>query len=197
MKFIKYKFFTIGQFEKEEKWLNEMSSKGMLLTDVGVCRYSFVKGNPGEYTYRLELLENHPYSPEGFAYISFLEEMGIEHVGSVLRWVYLRKKTADGPFELYSDTESKISHYKRILFLADVLSIAQLFPFLSNLVQLIRKIVELNAYYGIVDSYFFRQLSPYLGLSVFGLLLIIFIQLVVLPIRKSMFKLKKEKKLHE
>ncbi|NMA61802.1 MAG: DUF2812 domain-containing protein [Firmicutes bacterium] len=34
---------------------------------------------------------------------------------SDFRWVYLRKKSAEGPFHLYSDKESRINHYKRIL----------------------------------------------------------------------------------
>jgi hypothetical protein len=30
------------------------------------------------------------------------------------RWVYVQKKTSDGPFELYTDVESKITQYNRI-----------------------------------------------------------------------------------
>jgi hypothetical protein len=197
MKYNAYKFFTIGQYEKEEKWLNEMSAKGMQLTDVGFCRYSFVKGTPGEYIYRLELLEHMPGNAESVSYISFLEETGIEQVGSILRWIYLRKKASDGPFELYSDTESKINHYKRILFIADIMSIALLFSFLPNLTRLIFKIIELVKMYGSFDSFFMRQLNPHAGFTIFYFALIAFLQLVVLPIRKSKFKLIKEKTVHE
>ena len=54
------------------------------------------------------MLENHPDSPESRKYLEFLEEAGIERVGSYMRWVYLRKKAADGPFDLFSDYESRM-----------------------------------------------------------------------------------------
>ena len=101
-------------YEKEEAWLNEMSAKGFVLTDYSWCRYVFEEGNRNEYIYRLELLENLPTHPESIAYLRFLEENGVEVVSSYLRWVYLRKKSKDGSFDLYSDSTSKIKHYQRI-----------------------------------------------------------------------------------
>lgn len=114
MRRIVYKLFSIGAFEKEEKWLNEMSAKGMQLVSVGFCRYEFEQGTPGKYVYRLELLDSLPSSAESVAYIKFIEETGVEHIASYIRWVYLRKKATDGPLELYSEISSKIKHYKRI-----------------------------------------------------------------------------------
>ncbi|MCL6602869.1 MAG: DUF2812 domain-containing protein [Paenibacillus sp.] len=114
MKYIKYKVFTIGAYEKEEQWLNEMSAIGMQLTGVGVCRYVFEKGLPGEYIYRLQMLDNIPTHPQSVDYIRFVEDTGAEQVGSLLNWVYFRKKAADGPFDLYSDLDSRLKHYRRI-----------------------------------------------------------------------------------
>lgn len=197
MKYVVHKFFTIGQYEKEEKWLNEMSAKGMHLTDVGFCRYSFEKGSPGEYIYRLELLNHLPQHPESISYINFLEETGIEHIGSMMRWVYFRKKASDSLFELYSDTESKINHYKRIIFIADIISLVILLPVLSHVTSLIFKILEMKNQYDTFDYFFLNQLNPSLGFSLYYLAIIIFVQTVVLPIRKSMFKLKRERTVHE
>lgn len=38
----------------------------------------------------------------------------MELVASHNRWVYFRKKVVDGDFDIYSDIDSKIKHYKRV-----------------------------------------------------------------------------------
>lgn len=101
-------------YEKEENWLNELAAKGLAMTAYTFCRYTFEDCVPGEYTYRIELLEHGVNHPESIRYIHFLAENGVEHVDTYFRWVYFRKKTTDGPFKLYSDLPSRIKHYKRI-----------------------------------------------------------------------------------
>ena len=54
------KMFWAWEFEKEEKWLNEMSAKGLALVDYSWCRYSFEENEPGEYTNKIQLLEHRP-----------------------------------------------------------------------------------------------------------------------------------------
>ena len=93
-------------FEKEEAWLNEMSARGMAMTDYSWCRYVFEDAPNRQYIYRIELLENMPTHPESIAYLRFLEESGVEYVASYMRWVYLRKPAADGPFDIYTDIDS-------------------------------------------------------------------------------------------
>jgi len=102
------KVFWALDFEKEEKWLNEMSAKGLALVGYSICTYSFEECEPGEYTHKIQLLEHRPSHPESEQYIRFMEETGAEQVASYLNWVYFRKKTAEGPFELFSDIESKL-----------------------------------------------------------------------------------------
>ena len=102
------KWFWVWEFEKEEDWLNEMAMNGWALESVGICSYSFVRSEPGEYSVRLEM---HPYDE---AYLSFMRETGAEYVGRMMAWIYFRKKTADGPFDLFSDIDSKIDHLDRI-----------------------------------------------------------------------------------
>lgn len=112
-----HKWFWLWDFEKEEKWLNEMSAKGLQLTGVGFCRYTFEKGTPNKYNYRLDFLKDGSLtSLENETYIHFLEETGVEHIGTVMRWAYLRKEAPDGQFELYSDLDSKIAYLKRIFY---------------------------------------------------------------------------------
>lgn len=111
------KWFWAWEFEKEEQWLNEMAAKGLALVGVGYCRYDFEPCEPGEYTFKLEMLDNPPSHPESQTYIRFIEETGAEQIGSMLRWVYFRKKADGQPFDLFSDNESRVKHLNRILFL--------------------------------------------------------------------------------
>lgn len=115
------KFFM--DFEKEEAWLNEMSAKGLALVEYSWARYVFEESAKGEYIYRLELLEKDP--KEESDYLQFMEETGAERVPAGVpakakrtlinqRWVIFRRKASEGPFQIYSDTDSKIKHYQRI-----------------------------------------------------------------------------------
>ena len=115
-----YRAFWVWNFDKEEKWLNEMAAKGWCLISSGFCRYEFEETLPGEYGICMQLLEHGSGHPESTHYLAFLEETGAEQVGSCLRWVYLRKRKADGAFELFSDNASRIRHLTRILRLIEV-----------------------------------------------------------------------------
>lgn len=133
MKTIIRKWFWAWDFDKEELWLNEMSAKGLALSSVGYCRYEFVPCEKGEYNYRIELLENMPNHPESVQYIKFMEDSGVEQVGSYMRWVYFRKKSDDIPFDLFSDAPSKIKHLNRILTLIGILGGINLYNGLYNI----------------------------------------------------------------
>ena len=102
------KWFWVWDFEKEERWLNEMALQGWVLDGVGWCTYHFRRCEPGEYTVRLEM---RTYDE---SYVAFMEETGAEFVGRMMAWIYFRKKAADGAFDLYSDIDSRIAHLDRI-----------------------------------------------------------------------------------
>ena len=112
-----YKVYKIifADMEKEEAWLNEMAQKGYNFFDNVFIRYTFTEGTPNEFIYRIELLENSPNHPLSRQYLKFLEETGVECVSTTGKWAYFRKRTADGPFNLYSDIAAKVRHYKRVL----------------------------------------------------------------------------------
>lgn len=172
-------------FEKEEKWLNDMAAKGLAMTDYSWCRYVFEDSEPGEYTYRLELLDNLAIHPESRKYIGFLEETGIQQVASYGRWAYFRKKTEDGPFDLYSDLDSKLGHYQRVFRFWLVLTLAELVIGFSNTMMGVTQLVEggtnLNGWMG-------------LPLLVFGLVLLFGL---VVPMHKKIKRLKAEKEIME
>lgn len=129
------KWFWVWQFEQEERWLNHMAAQGLALVGVSWVRYEFEECRPGEYGVRLELLEHGPATPEGERYIAFLEETGAQQVGSYMNWVYFRKKTADGPFDLHSDLKSRAEHLKRIERLLWPLAVMNIGLGLNSLIQ--------------------------------------------------------------
>jgi len=96
----------------EETWLNEMSKKGWAFKKFFLGFYTFEQCEPGEYNYQIDLLNN--WSGEKEDYASFMKESGVEVISQWYRWVYVRKKAADGSFEMYTDIESKIAQYRRI-----------------------------------------------------------------------------------
>ena len=103
-----YKWFWVWDFEKEERWLNEMAMEGWALVAVGWCRYTFERCEPGAYTIRLEMHE-----PDA-GYIAFVEEAGAEYIGRVTQWLFFRMSAETGSFDLFSDIDSRIAHLERI-----------------------------------------------------------------------------------
>ena len=130
-----YKLFWAWQFEQEELWLKQCSSRGMQLCDVGFLRYTFELDNPEVYNYKLELLNYWPTQAESEAYIRFVKETGAEMVGSIMRWVYFRKPTHLGSFDLFSDNESKIKHLNRVLALFVPLFVLELTAGFTNVMM--------------------------------------------------------------
>ena len=150
MRKVIHKWFWAWEAEKEEKWLNEMCAKGLGLTSVGFARYEFEDCTPGEYQYRLEFLEHLPTHPESVQYIKFVEDTGAEQIGSITRWVYFRKKTADGPFDLFSDNASRIKHLSRIIALLLTLNIFNIYIGCYNIFLAIALDSPIN-YCGIIN----------------------------------------------
>lgn len=134
-------------YEKEEKWLNEMSAKGFALVDYTWCRYVFEDCQPGEYIHRIELLESQSNQPEGVRYIQFMEESGAEQIATYMQWAYFRKKSAAGAFDIYSDLGSRISHYRRVMRLWLLLSILELVVGIFNVL-----LGALNYFWGYYSS---------------------------------------------
>jgi len=112
-----HRIFFAWDFEKEEKWLNDMSAKGWQLCGVGLCTYVFEKSEAGAYIHSLGLLDKRPTHTDSKDYIRFLEDTGAEYVGSMSNWVYFRKKAGNGDFELLSDMHSRIRHVNRVLLI--------------------------------------------------------------------------------
>jgi hypothetical protein len=88
----KIKWFWAWQDEQEEAWLRSMSQKGWHLSSVGLpCIYRFRAGEPRDYAYRLD-------------YQTFPKKDKQEY-----------QVKEEEPLEIFTDVESKIAKYKRIL----------------------------------------------------------------------------------
>lgn len=185
MRYTVHKLFWAWEFDKEENWLNEMSAKGLQLVGVGIFRYIFEEGTPGEYCFRIELLEKHPEHALARRYIGFLEETGVEYIGNVLRWGYFRKKASKGPFDLFSDLDSRIKHLGKILAL---MTPALIFEFIIGAYN-----VWLYAGLSIANRRFYGNLISGSLCLILGLM----IGYGVLKIQKKRRALIKERALHE
>ena len=103
-----HKWVWVWDFEKEERWLNKMAMDGWTLCNVGIGKYEFERTQPGEYIIRLELHKHDEH------YIEFMHDTGAEVAGRLFAWVYFRRKSELGPFDIFSDIDSKIAHLNKI-----------------------------------------------------------------------------------
>jgi hypothetical protein len=171
-------------FEKEEKWINDMAAKGLNFTNYSIGKYSFQEGKPGEYIYRLELLKELPTHAESQSYIKFMEETGVECMDTYMRWVFFRKKAEDGEFDLYSDFDSRIKHYERIIWLIGVVWFINLMAAIFN-VGIGLTIGRHNGFYG------------NLYVSVASWSIVVLFGSIIISYLKKIKKLKVEKQLYE
>lgn len=172
-------------YEKEEKWLNEMAAKGLALTDYSWCRYVFEEAPPGEYIYRIEFLKNNINHPESRAYIRFVEETGAQMAASYMNWVYFRKKAANGPFDIFSDLTSRIGHYVKVRRYWDTLMAIE---FAAGAINL-----TVGGLFWFMEGEFTINVTLGLILTVMGVLFAI----IGTPLRRKIRALRREKLLRE
>ena len=109
-----WRYYNIAEYEKEEQWINEMAKEGWQLTAIGFCRYIFRRGTPGEYIYKLDVVERTASDEVKESYFNFLTECGICVVGEFKDWIYLQKRAADGPFDMKDDTYAKLRTVNKV-----------------------------------------------------------------------------------
>lgn len=174
-----HKWFWVWDFDKEEKWLNEMAAKGLSLIAVKFVTYEFEDTLPGEYQIRLQYLENHMHCVEKEKYIGFLEETGVQHVGNFGRWVYLRKKATDGRFEIFSDNASRVKQ-------------------LTNIIILLGILLGANLSSGAYNLLLYLQWSNPVSLGfILNLLIIILLSYGIIKLLKKRKKIKNERQIFE
>lgn len=106
--------FTFDK-DEEQEWLNDYAQQGWAMTRFFAGMVTFVPCQPGEYVYQIDLLPGKGLWAHNYEdYVIFMNEMDVKILQRWGRWVYLRKRAADGPFEIYTDTASKLEMYRRI-----------------------------------------------------------------------------------
>ena len=113
--------------DKETTWINDMAAKGYALKKFFAGFYTFEKCEPGEYVYQIDF-GSKMYSVSD-DYREFMTENNIEIVCLWGYWIILRKRASEGEFVLYTDVDSSIEHYTKILKLFKVVSIIELICF--------------------------------------------------------------------
>jgi hypothetical protein len=146
--------------DSETDWLNKMSQKGYAFKKFILGFYKFEKCEPGEYIYQIDLLPN--WKGDKAEFSSFMQDSGVEVIAQWYRWVYISKKASEGPFEMYTDTESKIGQYNRI----------KKFLLVAAGIETICLLVELNAAIHLQEVLFWGFVM-FLGLVVVGILKVV------------------------
>lgn len=124
-----HRWIWVWNFEKEEIWLNEMAMQGWVLEEIGFCTYHFARCEPGEYIVRMEM------APDNEDYRSFLEEIGAEYIGRMVKWIYFRRKAELGPFDLLAGIDAKIHHLDRIDMMLKLVCLANLLIGIPNILN--------------------------------------------------------------
>lgn len=104
-------FFDI---EKEIQWLNQMATKGYRFIGKSCCTYEFEECECNAYVYQIDKRSIFDIK-EDDKYINFLNELEIKLVVEQWGWYYFEKSNNGKPFELYTDIDSRIKYYMRIL----------------------------------------------------------------------------------
>lgn len=112
----KFKWFWDDNDHKMERWLQDMARQGLHLKRVVGLRTLFVfeRGEPLDTAYRLDFLLSRK-DPE---YVQLFNDAGWEHVDESLGWQFWRAPIVAGRApEIFTDAESQIAKYKRLLHL--------------------------------------------------------------------------------
>jgi len=110
------KWFWPWQDAQEEAWPRQMAQKGWHLSSIGLpCDYRFRSGEPRDYVYRLDY-QTFPKKDKQ-EYQQLFRDAGWEYAGEMSSWQqYFRKEAKEGETpEIFTDVESKVAMYKRVL----------------------------------------------------------------------------------
>jgi hypothetical protein len=127
----KFKWFWAWQDEDEEAWLREMSNEGCHLSGIGFPTiYNFKSGEPKDYVYRLDYRSHWKLDKDD--YLQLFRDSGWEYVAQMAGWHYFRQLAQSGEeLEIYTDAESKIEKYQRLLAFLGILMLPLLFSLIN------------------------------------------------------------------
>jgi hypothetical protein len=111
----KSKLFWMWQDREEEIWLRQMAQQGYHLSRLVFSTiYEFTHGEPSDIVYRLDYTDVKKDNLD--QYFQLFQDSGWEYVDGGFGWYYFRKPADAGETgEIYTDAESKIQKYERML----------------------------------------------------------------------------------
>lgn len=108
----KFRFYI--NFEKEEKWLNEMAKQGWELSR-RFLKYEFRQIAPNDTIIKIDY-RNFKTNKDFQDYITLFRDSGWEHIAGTKASgnQYFKKADENGDTDIFSDVSSKSSRYKRL-----------------------------------------------------------------------------------
>lgn len=94
-------------FDKEEKWINEMSGKGWAFWHTNGVIYKFKSCEPATYIYQIDFDEQKSRNGVG-DYVMFRTQCGDRLVHQWKRKIYWTREAASGPFEAENNVAAKL-----------------------------------------------------------------------------------------
>ncbi len=109
------KFRCFMNYDKEEKWLNDMAKKGYGLKNADCFGYEFYSTKPENATIRIDY-RNFNSKKTFVDYCMLFQDSGWQHiVGSKFSGTqYFKKTDENGEDDIFSDVISKAGKYKRL-----------------------------------------------------------------------------------
>ena len=103
------RFFTIADYEEEEKWLRKQHQNGLKIVElIPPCIFVFEECEPEDVIYRLD----YKNSEQTEEYMQMLKDFGWEYFGHSVGWLYFRKPAkaveSEQDGELFSDNASRV-----------------------------------------------------------------------------------------
>jgi hypothetical protein len=113
--FRKFKLFWAWQDHEEEAWLRQMAQQGYHLSSLVFSTiYEFTHGEPRDVVYRLDYTD--VKKSEFDSYLQLFQDAGWEYLDGWAGWHYFRKPAdSEHANDIYTDAESKIQKYQRML----------------------------------------------------------------------------------
>lgn len=128
------KFKLLFNKDEETVWINDLAEQGWAMRSFFGGFYSFERCQPGEYIYQIDFADKFGHLSRD--YRDFMEEMGVEIVCQWGFWVILRRHAQEGPFELYTDVESTMEHYRKIRTMFKVVTLFEIICFFVEMIAI-------------------------------------------------------------
>ena len=150
-------------FDKEEKWLRDMASKGYELNDISILGYGFRKAKPNDTVIRIDY-RSFKNDGEYREYLSFFQDCGWQRIaGSRFTGLqYFKKISSDSSDHIFSDNISRAARYKKLSLTWLFLTITYLLLFVSLITN---KNIDIKALFDFKLTYYTPGLWKMTGIK--------------------------------